>query len=31
VKPGSLERALAMPTTARSVTTVRKLAAKYPA
>jgi uncharacterized protein (DUF1697 family) len=31
VKPGSLEKALAMPTTARSVTTVRKLAAKYPA
>jgi uncharacterized protein (DUF1697 family) len=31
LKPGRLDKALGMPSTARSVTTVRKLAAKYPA
>jgi uncharacterized protein (DUF1697 family) len=31
VKPGRMEKALGMPSTSRNVTTVRKLAAKYPA
>lgn len=30
IKPGRMEKALGMPSTSRNVTTVRKLAAKYP-